>query len=1082
MTAKRSPLILLLALAGLPNCAFSQPIPPGAALVTAFTPGAPRNNFTAGYGMQFTLGNTPLFVTALGRIDIAGNTGTHVVKLVRASDGTDVPGGSVTVSLASNGTAGQFVYTPLANPVTLDANASYYLITQETNGGDLFYDAGPVTAASVVTVNSGVVFWPGVGFIPIGRANFSFGPVNLLYSTTPVTPPSVSIAAPAAGATISGNGATVTATATAAAGLTIGSVQFQVDSANVGAPVTSAPYSIALDTTKLTNGPHVLTAVATDSANTPGLSAPVNVTVNNTATTVSIATPAAGATVSGSLTVSASAIPGSGLTITSVQFKLDNAGVGAPVTVGPYSLALDTTKLSNGPHTLVAVATDSANNTVTSTPPTGITVNNTATTVAIAAPAAGAMVSGSLTVSAAAVPGSGLTITGVQFKLDTANVGALGTTNPYSIVLDTTTLSNGPHTLVAVAMDSSNASVTSMPPVNITVNNSGPPVSGTALVTVFTPGTARNNFTGSVGMQFTVGATPLFVTALGRIDIAGNAGIHVVKLVRASDGTDVPGGAATVSLPAGGSAGQFVYAPLPSPVALAANTAYYLLSLETGGGDQFYDAGPVTATSAVTVNSAVVFWPGVGFQSVGRPNFSFGPVNLIYGTTPVTPPSVSITVPAAGATISGNNATVTATASAAAGLTIGSVQFQVDNANVGAPVASAPYSIALDTTKLTNGPHALTAVATDSANTPGISAPVNVTVNNAATTVAITVPAAGAAVSGSLTVAATATPANGLTIASVQFKLDNANVGAPVTASPYTIALDTTKLSNGPHTLIAVATDSANTPVASAPVGFTVNNTATTVAITAPASGATVSGNLTISATAVPGTGLTIAGVQFKVDNANVGAPVTSGPYNIVLDTTTLANGPHALVAMAMDSSNASVTSMTINITVNNSGPPPAGTALVTGFTPGKARQDFTGGFGMQFTVGATPLNVTALGRIYIAGNTGMHVVKLARVSDGTDVPGGSVTISLPPGTPAGQFVYVGLPAPVTLDANAAYYLFSQEINGGDQFYDAAPVTTTAAVSVTSAVVYSPDLGVFKKVGPSNYSSGPVNLLYTTGP
>ncbi|MDQ6666524.1 MAG: beta-propeller fold lactonase family protein, partial [Acidobacteriota bacterium] len=229
---------------------------PGMPLVTAFTPGAPRNNFTAGYGMQFTVGNAPLFVTALGRIYISGNAGMHVVKLVRVSDGTDVPGGSVTVSLPGGGTPGQFVYTPLASPVTLDANASYYLISQEISGGDQFYDASPVTADGLVSVNSAVVYWPGVGFLTVGRPNYSFGPVNLLYSTTAVAPPGVSITAPAAGATISGNNVTVTATAAAAAGLTIAGVQFQVDNVNAGAPVTTAPYSIALDTTKLTNGPH----------------------------------------------------------------------------------------------------------------------------------------------------------------------------------------------------------------------------------------------------------------------------------------------------------------------------------------------------------------------------------------------------------------------------------------------------------------------------------------------------------------------------------------------------------------------------------------------------------------------------------------------------------------------------------------------------------------------------------------------------------------------------------------------------------------------------------------------------------
>ena len=64
-----------------------------------------------------------------------------------------------------------------------------------------------------------------------------------------------------------------------------------------------------------------------------------------------------------------------------------------------------------------------------------------------------------------------------------------------------------------------------------------------------------------------------------------NSGTHVVKLVRASDGTDVVNGAATVTM-AGCAAGQFVYGQLASPVTLAANTAYDLVSQEMAGGDR----------------------------------------------------------------------------------------------------------------------------------------------------------------------------------------------------------------------------------------------------------------------------------------------------------------------------------------------------------------------------------------------------------------------------------------------------------------------------------------------------------------
>ena len=75
-------------------------------------------------------------------------------------------GGSVNITLPS-GTAGQFAFAPLASPVTLDANASYYLMSAEINGGDQFYDLGPVTTTNAASVDSGVVFWQGSGFTAV---------------------------------------------------------------------------------------------------------------------------------------------------------------------------------------------------------------------------------------------------------------------------------------------------------------------------------------------------------------------------------------------------------------------------------------------------------------------------------------------------------------------------------------------------------------------------------------------------------------------------------------------------------------------------------------------------------------------------------------------------------------------------------------------------------------------------------------------------------------------------------------------------------------------------------------------------
>src|SRR5437870_2429319 len=99
-----------------------------------------------------------------------------------------------------------------------------------------------------------------------------------------------------------------------------------------------------------------------------------------------------------------------------------------------------------------------------------------------------------------------------------------------------------------------------------------------------------------------------------------------------------------------------------------------------------------------------------------------------------------------------------------------------------------------------------------------------VTVANDATppTVSITAPAAGATVAGTVTVSVSATDNVG--VVGVQFKLDGANLGAEVTAAPYSVSWNTTTATSGAHTLTATARDAAsNTATATASVTVTLS-------------------------------------------------------------------------------------------------------------------------------------------------------------------------------------------------------------------------------------------------------------------
>jgi hypothetical protein len=72
-------------------------------------------------------------------------------------------------------------------------------------------------------------------------------------------------------------------TAAASDDVGVAGVQFKLDGANLGAEDTSAPYTVAWDTTTKADGSHTLAAVARDAAGNSATSATVTVTVSNTA-------------------------------------------------------------------------------------------------------------------------------------------------------------------------------------------------------------------------------------------------------------------------------------------------------------------------------------------------------------------------------------------------------------------------------------------------------------------------------------------------------------------------------------------------------------------------------------------------------------------------------------------------------------------------------------------------------------------------------------------------------------------------------------------------------------------------------
>src|SRR5262249_32237160 len=141
--------------------------------------------------------------------------------------------------------------------------------------------------------------------------------------------------------------------------------------------------------------------------------------------------------------------------------------------------------------------------------------------------------------------------------------------------------------------------------------------------------TTNQWFPGWLGMEFTTGSSAVSVSQLGRWVVAGNSQSHTLELVDAATGSVL---ASTTLNTAGQTAGQFAYASLSSPVTLAANHTYYLVSMEDSGGDAWYDSDTVVTAMnlGITVNSGVFNEFGItGWNFNGVAGSTYGAVDLI---------------------------------------------------------------------------------------------------------------------------------------------------------------------------------------------------------------------------------------------------------------------------------------------------------------------------------------------------------------------------------------------------------------------------------------------------------------------
>ena len=179
----------------------------------------------------------------------------------------------------------------------------------------------------------------------------------------------------------------------------------------------------------------------------------------------------------------------------------------------------------------------------------------------------------------------------------------------------------------------------------------------------------------------------------------------------------------------------------------------------------------------------------------------------------------------------------------------------------------------------------------------------SINVASSAPTVAITSPASGASVSGTINVSGTASDT--VSISSVQVAVDGGSYANASGTSNWTFGLNTASLSNGAHSLSAKTTDTAGISATSSPLPLTVNNGTTASDCTLFASpsgndansGSSASSPKTFTGAAAvtqPGSVVCLLGGTYNL-NSTFFAPTSGSPSSWIVYKN-YGNGPVNLV------------------------------------------------------------------------------------------------------------------------------------------------------------------------------------------
>jgi hypothetical protein len=537
---------------------------------------------------------------------------------------------------------------------------------------------------------------------------------------------------------------------------------------------------------------------------------------------------------------------------------------GTPVTVNDTSPTSDRYNLS-----LVEIL-----------PPAGTVPDTTPPSVSITSPVNNSYTAGTINLSASAT--DNVAVANVQFLLDGNNFGAAVKTSPYTISWDTTTAGFGMHTLGAIATDTSNNQGTANT-ISVTVDNTAPavslsaPASGASLQGTVTASATASDDTSVAGVQFLLDGVNLGAEvtsapfSISWDTSASSNGNHSLS----AKARDLAGNTATASA-----------------VSVAVNNAVAAgLSIDaTASGDQSA-ASSTISTNALSTHAgnelllAFVCADGISKTTVKSVSGAGLTWNLVVRTN-VQGGTSEIWRSFAGSAIS--NTTVTATLAQAAAASITVVTFT----GVDASGANGSGAIgAIGSTSYVQGAPAGGLIATR--NGSWVLGVANDYDNAKARTLGPN----------------QALIHQYLTTTGDTYWVQR-QIGPTSTSGTLVNINDTAPNSDQFNMSIVEVLPAAPTPSPTPP----------SVTIAAPVPNAVLSDKSTLSARASGS--FSIANVQFLLDGVNLGAPLTTSPYEITWDTTKASGGNHTVSAIATDVQGQTSAPAPVTVTVDNTGNP----------------------------------------------------------------------------------------------------------------------------------------------------------------